>query len=870
MGTLAESEYDGLCRPGIGKFLLPASFLVPETLVSSAWIEHAPFAFWMMAALRPRRVVELGVFQGFSYLVFCQAVEQLGLEADCFGVDTWHGDEHGGFYGDEIFDAVSHNNDDRYSDFSRLIRSTFDDAQPHFVDGSIDLLHIDGRHFYDDVKHDYEHWREKLSSRAVVLFHDTNVHERGFGVARLWSELQEAHPTFEFKHGNGLGVLCAGAETPAAVRQLCEAASSQVRRALRTAYARLGRGIAEQLTLRDMRAAISHLEHTTEQRVRAEVADREAKERQLAAKDSELAAIRAEAADREGTLWTRAIEGERRLAAKESELAATRAEAANHGAKLQTQVTKVERELAAKEGELATIRTEAAGRESELRVRAADLEAERDHFHRESELLLSSTFWRITAPCRRAAAAVPIAWQFHLRRGAKLLYWFVTPHRMSRRIDFLKERRQRAQTLVSIASEPLVKPPLFWEFFDAEWYATRYGDIAASGLSPLEHFLAHGAQEGRDPNPAFDTTWYLANYSDVASAGLIALDHFVRSGAQEERLPFAGFNFAFYRHQAGIPHFSNLDTYHHYLTLGRPAGLHVSVVSIAADAAEQMLGDPDGPSDLQRVCVGIVTYHATASHLRRVVSSAQRALARCGKDVTGEIRLLDHGNSLDPSELPKDVVFMGSGKNEGFGMGHNRCMQAAFGEGAEIYIAANPDGAFHLDCIRNLLAMDRAQKGRALIEAQQFPEEHPKIYDPVSLHTPWVSGACLLISRTLWENVGGFDPAFFLYCEDVDLSWTARRLGFETLMCPSALFWHDVSSRKHEEWRWREMLISGRYLAYKWGNTEFLEWTERELLDSGFALSHAELPPLDDLPTVPDQASVADFSHGFHFAPARW
>ena len=49
------------------------------------------------------------------------------------------------------------------------VRCTFAEALQHFPDGSVDLLHIDGRHFYEDVKEDYESWLPKLSDRAVVL-----------------------------------------------------------------------------------------------------------------------------------------------------------------------------------------------------------------------------------------------------------------------------------------------------------------------------------------------------------------------------------------------------------------------------------------------------------------------------------------------------------------------------------------------------------------------------------------------------------------------------------------------------------------------------------------------------------------------------
>ncbi len=167
----------------------PASFWAPEHLVESSWLQHAPFAFWLIGAARPAAVVELGTHRGFSYLVFCQAIRDHRLSATAHAVDTWEGDEHAGYYGDEVLTQLRRLHDAEYSSFSTLIRSSFSDAASRFGDGSIDLLHIDGLHTYDAVKTDFETWKPKLSDRGIVLFHDTNEFTPGFGVHRFWAEI---------------------------------------------------------------------------------------------------------------------------------------------------------------------------------------------------------------------------------------------------------------------------------------------------------------------------------------------------------------------------------------------------------------------------------------------------------------------------------------------------------------------------------------------------------------------------------------------------------------------------------------------------------------------------------------------------------
>jgi methyltransferase family protein len=225
----------------IQKLLLRSMFTRPTYYASSAWIEHVPFAFWVIEAAAPRFFVELGTHYGVSYFAFCQSADRLELDMQSYAIDTWSGDEHAGVYGPEVLGLVQEHNRNFYSSFSRLVQSTFDEALEYFADGTIDLIHIDGLHTYDAVKQDFESWLPKLSTRAVVLFHDTNVRERDFGVAKLFEELREEYPYFEFLHGNGLGVLGVGPEQTEMMRDLYAIQKERhLRRAVQEVFGRLG------------------------------------------------------------------------------------------------------------------------------------------------------------------------------------------------------------------------------------------------------------------------------------------------------------------------------------------------------------------------------------------------------------------------------------------------------------------------------------------------------------------------------------------------------------------------------------------------------------------------------------------------------
>ena len=78
------------------------------------------------------------------------------------------------------------------------------------------------------------------------------------------------------------------------------------------------------------------------------------------------------------------------------------------------------------------------------------------------------------------------------------------------------------------------------------------------------------------------------------------------------------------------------------------------------------------------------------------------------------------------------------------------------------------------------------------VDGRQLPIEHHKDFDPATGDTAWVSGACMLVRRSAFVQIGGFAPEYLpMYCDDVDLSWRLRLNEWRTVHAPRALVFHD-------------------------------------------------------------------------------
>ncbi|HET9018039.1 MAG TPA: hypothetical protein VFN46_00535 [Acetobacteraceae bacterium] len=456
----------------------------------------------------------------------------------------------------------------------------------------------------------------------------------------------------------------------------------------------------------------------------------------------------------------------------------------------------------------------------------ARLLAELAGLRRERVLLLHSATWRVVAGLRTFAHILPprlrrrlsglvrAAWQ----SGRRALPCWTPTARLRRRIEDSG-------------------------LFDAGWYLRAYPDVALAGIDPLAHYLAQGAADRRSPGARFDAARYLAAYPDIAAAGLNPLLHFLRHGEAEGRIARPVPPIAAPGHAPGVP--SDRATRH----AGRMRHLGRDRAATPADG----------------VAIGIVTHDPPADELRAALAAAEASLRRAGGHGAARILVIDNGAPSGAADLLPGCAVLPAHGNIGFGAGHNALMQAAFAQGASLYVAVNPDGLLHPDAIGALWCMAEAAEGRALVEALQFPDEHPKPYDPVTFATPWASGACLAIPRRIHRAIGGFDEGFFLYCEDVDLSWRARAAGFAVKLCPPALFLHRTTNRGEDARRRRLLHAAGRRLALKWGDDAFAARCARAL-----PARLAREAAAGVVPVAEEARAVADFAHLFHFAPARW
>lgn len=220
-------------------------------------------------------------------------------------------------------------------------------------------------------------------------------------------------------------------------------------------------------------------------------------------------------------------------------------------------------------------------------------------------------------------------------------------------------------------------------------------------------------------------------------------------------------------------------------------------------------------TDLDDVTTVIVT-HNSADHIIDLLRSLPMAFA----DVPHSVVVVDNGSSDDTVDLVAawDDVLLVRSQNTGFAAGVNNGVRAGASSGPILVL--NPDATVSADAVPAMLEVLRQPRvgvvaplmreadgslspsirraptllragGLSFTQNAVFAErvEDPKAYAE-QLDVDWAVGAALLISRSCYDALDGFDESYFLYSEETDFCLRARDLGWRTVFTPSAEVMH--------------------------------------------------------------------------------
>jgi len=235
-----------------------------------------------------------------------------------------------------------------------------------------------------------------------------------------------------------------------------------------------------------------------------------------------------------------------------------------------------------------------------------------------------------------------------------------------------------------------------------------------------------------------------------------------------------------------------------------------------------------GPGN--RLAAVVVNYESGS-----LLTTCVADLRRAGID---EVVVVDNG-SVDGSTVAAQAAVEGldvlvPGSNLGYGAAANRGVAATT---APLILVCNPDLEVPAAAVAALATALDADSARALVgplirtstgerypSARQFPSMIDAaghallgIFAPdnrftrnyqrseldgaaVEIRTvDWVSGACFLVRRSAFEQVGGFDESYFMYAEDVDLCWRLGQAGWRVMYAPTAEVTHvqGQSTNRH-------------------------------------------------------------------------
>lgn len=204
------------------------------------------------------------------------------------------------------------------------------------------------------------------------------------------------------------------------------------------------------------------------------------------------------------------------------------------------------------------------------------------------------------------------------------------------------------------------------------------------------------------------------------------------------------------------------------------------------------------------------------------------------QDVEVDVVLVDNGGTdgaVDAFDAFDRVQVIRPGRNTGFAEGCNIAAQRASGQ---VLALVNPDVVVHPDALAALAGVaTRPDVGIATssLRLREDPTRMNSAGNPVHyLGLAWAgahgepatahrrektvasaSGACCAITRLFWADLGGFEPAYFAYHEDVELSLRCWQRGRSVVYVPTAIATHHYEFSRNEVKR--ELLERNRWLT---------------------------------------------------------
>ncbi len=179
--------------------------------------------------------------------------------------------------------------------------------------------------------------------------------------------------------------------------------------------------------------------------------------------------------------------------------------------------------------------------------------------------------------------------------------------------------------------------------------------------------------------------------------------------------------------------------------------------------------------------------------------------------------------------LPK-ITLIESQKNDGFSGGHTRGFETSRNPSAEYVYLINQDATVEPTFLWRAMQAAEGKENCAIIQSRIMLKEKPDLLNScgnalhflgfgfclgykqrVDAFLPnrpifFASGAGLLLRTSIIEKIGGlFDPSYFMYHEDVDVSWRARLAGYEICYASDSIIYHRYEfSRSIKKFYWME------------------------------------------------------------------